>query len=81
MGEVIKPEAGGNKKINYTYAALKHYYTKTVEEYANKSSRGDAYIPIGWDNNRKYYKIRNYFLYNKRTEEKENLFKKLFNIK
>ena len=81
MGEILHPNSGGNNRINYTYAALKHYYTKTVEEYANKSRRGDAYIPIGWDLNRKYYKIKNYFHYNKKTIEKENLFKKLFNIK
>ena len=81
LGEVIDSNAGDNKNVNYTYAALKHYYTKTVEEYAKKSRRGDAYLPTGWDDNRKYYKIRNYFVYNKKTDEKVNLFKRLFGLK
>ena len=29
----------GAKKPNFTYAALKHFYTKSVEEYFIKSSR------------------------------------------
>ena len=67
-------------KPNFTNARLKHYYSKTVEEYANKSARGDAFVIKKWDENQKKRKIENYFLYNKRTEEKEKLFKKIFNI-
>ena len=78
-GKIIEYKAGSYPK-NFTYAALKHYYSKTVEEYAVKSKRGDAFSFVKWDENRKRYKINNYFKYNKRTEEKENLFKKLFNL-
>ena len=79
FGEVI-PFNSWYYKANFTYAALKHYYSKTVEEYANKSARGDALNIIKWDENQKRNKIENYFIYNKRTEEKVNLFKKIFNI-
>ena len=67
-------------KPNFTYAALKHYYTKTAEEYVIKSSRGSAFNKVNWDNNRKLYKFRLFFSYNKKTKEKVALIKKLFNM-
>ena len=38
----------GAKKPNFTYAALKPFYTKSVEEYFIKSSRGSAFANVHW---------------------------------
>jgi hypothetical protein len=67
-------------KPNFTYAALKHYYTKTAEEYFIKSSRGSAFNKVTWDKNRKLFKYKLFFSYNKKTKEKDALIKKLFNM-
>ena len=81
QGEKIAYYAGANKPANHTFAALKHYYTKSVEEYAKKSKRGDSYIFFGFNEAQKLKRIKKYFGYNNYTIEKENLFKKLFNLK
>ena len=80
QGEIISYYTGVNKPANYTYAALKHYYTKSVEEYVNKSRRGDSYIVIGYNEAQKRKRIKKYFEYNNYSVEKENLFKKLFHL-
>jgi hypothetical protein len=80
-GEKIKYRTG-HTKVNFTYAALKHYYSKSTEEYAIKSSRGSVYYgKVNWDLNRKKMKIHYYFMYNKKTPEKVALLKKLFDMK
>ena len=70
----------GSTKVNFTYAAMKHYYTKSTEEYLIKSMRGSAMNRVKWNNNRKAYKYRLYFYYNKKTKAKEQLLKRLFNF-
>ena len=81
LGQIMDYRANNYKKFNFSYAALKHYYTKTVEEYVHKTKRGEGHlIYTPFNNKRKYHKINNYFYYNKRTTEKLKLFKKLFNI-
>ena len=65
-------------KPNFTYARLKHYYSKSVEEYAVKIRRGGSFTLRKWNEKQKRRKIGNYFKYNKRTKEKVELFKKLF---
>ena len=70
-------------KANFTYAALKHYYTKSTEEYVIKSKRGSAYHfkKINWNQRRKLEKFHYYFIYNKKTKEKVAFLKKLFDMK
>ena len=70
----------GYTGVNFTYAALKHYYTKSTEEYLKKSMRGCADHNVTWDNGTKKFKYNLYFVYNKRTKEKEDLLKRLFNM-
>ena len=70
----------GATKPTFTYAALKHYYTKSTEEYLVKSSRGEASHRADWNEGIKKFKYRLYFYYNKRTKEKEELLKRLFNM-
>ena len=36
-GKIIKYYSFINEPVNYKYAALKHYYTKSVEEFCNKT--------------------------------------------
>ena len=70
----------GAKKPNFTYAALKHFYTKSVEEYFIKSSRGSAFANVHWTPGRKRFKFKLYFYYNKKTKAKVKLLKKMFNM-
>ena len=65
---------------NFKHAYLKHYYTKTAEEYYFKSSRGSAFKNVKWTNRRKKFKFGLFFLYNKKTKEKVEILKKLFNM-
>ena len=81
-GEIIKYNSYINYPLDYTYAALKHYYTKSLEEYCNKTKRGEAfYKNILFNNERKITKMNRYFKINKLTIEKVNLFIKLFFLK
>ena len=73
--------SSGNSPMNHTFAALKHYFTKSLEEYVNKTKRGDSFIPVPYTGDWKRKRIRRYFGYNKFSVEKENLFKKLFDLK
>ena len=65
---------------SFKYARLKHYYTKSTEEYANKCSRGSASSKVRWTKRRKKFKYRLYFTYNQKTEEKKQLLKKVLNM-
>ena len=82
LGEIIRFDAYTNIPFNYTYAALKHYYTKSVEEYCNKIKRGEAfYKNIYFNTERKINKMNRYFDINKMTKEKVNLFVKILFLK
>jgi hypothetical protein len=71
-----------NKPVTFKYAYLKHYYTKSVEEYWHKTKRGEAfYTNIVYNEKRKRKKMKRYFTYNIKTKEKVNLFKKIFELK
>ena len=60
---------------DYTNAILKHYRTKTVEEYCNKMKKGKP------DRQIDYREMINWFFdTNKVTQEKIDIFKKEFNI-
>ena len=80
QGDIIKYDSGTNP-MNHTYAAIKHYYTKSVEEYVNKTRRGDSFIYKGYTDFWKRKRIKAYFGYNNYSLEKENLFLKLFKLK
>ena len=68
LGEEINFGTRIAKPVNFTYAAIKHYYTKSLEEYANKIRRGDAFVFKRWDYKRQLNRIKYYFIYNKRTK-------------
>ena len=61
---------------NFEHAYLKHFNTKTAEEYVNKIKRGDLM-------NRDYdpmERIKCFFSHNKFTDEKLKIFEKAFNL-
>lgn len=45
-GKVISSKAFYNNNINYDYAILRHYSTKTIEEYCLKIKRGRADLKV-----------------------------------
>ena len=55
-GERLKPE-GWYTPFKFKYAALRHYYTKSTEEYLNKCTRGEAPFSTVWDESRKKNEI------------------------
>ena len=63
----------------YSDAYIKHYITKSTEEFIGRLKRGDVLLKS--DENYIKKRIENYyFLFNKKTNEKWNLFKKAFNF-
>ena len=59
---------------------MKHYYTKSLEEYVIKATRGETYLPYRWDDGMKRFRYNLFFAYNKKTKEKENMLKKVLNM-
>lgn len=63
----------------YSVAYIIHYITKSTEEFIERINRGDVYYKV----NKNYINFRikkYYFLFNKITNKKLNLFKKNFNF-
>lgn len=83
-GELIYP----NNFISYKFlkepkAYIKHYYTKTAEEFCNKLNKGNAHFH---KNHPEYQgsiklRLRYFFKINKMTKEKINILEKCTNIK
>ena len=74
-GKQISKISPYNIYYDYKYAELKHYRTKTIEEYINKMKKGkpDGELDVR-------YMIRMFYHTNSKTEEKSKIFKKEFNI-
>lgn len=80
-GELIFPKSYYKlPKENYPFSYLKHFYTKTAEEYCIKRKRGYA------QSRNKIFKkllqneINLFFKYNKKTPEKIKIFEKCNNV-
>lgn len=56
--------------MNYTYAVLNHYHTKTINEYIKKIDRGFADIKRIYNKQDLEYQLNLFFEYNNRTEYK-----------
>ena len=82
LGNIISHSSFRIRPFNHKFAFLKHYYTKTVQEYCQKTKRGEAFYPnIKFNIYRKKKRIDRFFQYNIKTKEKVELFKKIFRIK
>ena len=62
----------------YNFAFLKHYHTKTIEEYIIKLNKGYA-DHVDYPGDWKKVRIKNFFDINKKTKEKLDYFKKYLN--
>ncbi len=60
---------------NEELAYIKHFCTKTISEYLYKSKRGGGVNGV----TKQYTNIDNFFIYNKRTKEKEDIINKFLN--
>ena len=78
MGKIIDPKKPYSKPFSYKFSYIKHYSTKTIEEYCYKSKRGrsDILVKLNKKTLEKYFKY--FFKLNKKTKEKINYFKKCF---
>ena len=79
MGKIIDPKKYYSSPFNYKFSCLKHYSTKTIEEYCNKSKRGrsDILVKLNKKTLKSYFKY--FFKLNKKTKEKIDYFNKCFN--
>lgn len=59
---------------DYEYYYLKHFYSKSTEEFVEKIMRSDAFYRKGED--KRLFKIRRYFAYNEITKEKLDFIEK-----
>ena len=80
MGKIIDPKKYYSSPFNYEFSCLKHYSTKTIEEYCNKSKRGrsDTLVKLNETTLKNYYKY--FFKLNKKTKKKIDYFNKCFNF-
>ena len=80
MGNITNPTTFYSSPFNHEYSYLKHYPTKTIQEYCNKIKKGRADLLIKIDNKT----LENYFNYfferNKKTKKKIEYFKNSFNF-
>jgi hypothetical protein len=80
MGNITNPTTFYSSPFNHEYSYLKHYPTKTIQEYCNKMKKGRADLLIKIDNKT----LENYFNYfferNKKTKKKIEYFNKCFNF-
>ena len=74
-GNQISKNSPFNYPYDYSFGFLKHYRTKTIEEFINKMKRGRADDKIDYSN---YVNI--FFQINNITKEKLQIFKNIFNI-
>ena len=74
-GKQISKNSSVNIPFDYEYGELKHYRTKTIEEYIKKLKRGRPDIKQNYQ-----YMISLFYYTNKKTKEKSDIFKKEFNL-
>lgn len=64
---------------DYKGAVIKHYVTKTISEFCNKIKRGNAEKTFDLDTEKLGEKFHYFFMTNKKTQEKVDIFNKVFN--
>ena len=80
QGNIIDPTSFYNTPPSHEYSYLKHYSTKTIEEYCIKIKKGRADLSVKLDNETLKNYFNNFFDRNKNTKEKIDYFKKAFNF-
>ena len=79
-GETIDSKTPFNKEPNYDEAYIKHYNTKTLEEFIDKAKRGSATRVFVKDETFWRTKLGYFFSLNKKTKEKLDYIKKVLNL-
>ena len=79
LGEKIKFNTPFNKP-NYTLAYLKHFHTKTLEEFWNKVQRGYNSRKFWWNKSNYTKRFKEFFLLNNKNKEKIEFIKNRYNI-
>ena len=74
-GEKISSDSPYNEHLDYKYGYLKHYRTKTIEEYIDKIKRGRADADVDYKD-----MVDKFFISNQKTKQKLDIFTKEFNI-
>ena len=79
-GEKIDSKTPFNYQPNYDETYIKHYNTKTLEEYIKKAKRGSATRVFVKDEKFWRTKFEYFFSINKKTKEKLDYIKKVLNL-
>lgn len=79
-GNITDPTKFYSSSFNHEFSYLKHYSTKTIEEYCNKIKRGRSDLLVKLDNKTLEYYFNYFFERNKKTKKKIDYFKKSFNF-
>ena len=79
-GKIIDSKKVVNSPPDFKYALLKHYSTKTIEEYCLKLLRGRSDSQLKLDKKTLIDSFNYFFHRNKKTKEKLNYISKIFNL-
>ena len=79
LGQKIKFDTPFNPP-NYDFAYIKHFSTKTIEEFCNKVRRGYVSRDFKLTKSNWAKRFNNFFLLNKKTKEKLDFIKSRFQI-
>ena len=79
-GNIIKYNSPYVDPPEYKYAFLKHYHTKTIEEFCAKIKRGRATRKVVLSEKEIKYRIMLFFTLNNLTKEKLDVVRHQFNI-
>ena len=80
-GKIIDSKAFFNNPPDFKYALLRHYPTKTIEEYCVKLKKGRADLKLELNKQKLTDIFNNYFFkINNKTKEKLNYIRNIFNI-
>ena len=79
-GKSIKYNSPFNDPPDYSFGFLKHYHTKTIEEFCNKIKRGRATRKLDFSQQELLFRIKMFFSINNKTKEKIEIIKNKLNI-
>ena len=79
LGDKIDSRSIGNIPPTFKNAYLKHYATKTIEEYCEKIKRGRSDLKVTYDDKTMKEYFDYFFTRNKITKQKLDYIKKIFN--
>ena len=79
-GSIIKYNSPFNDPPDYKNAILKHYHTKTIEEFCNKIKRGRATTKLDLGIKEILFRLKIFFSINSKTKEKIKIIHQKLNI-